>query len=101
MSSSLRYIVSLQYLLISYPDITFVVNKLSQFMHAPIMQHWSTVKQLLWYLNSTRSYGLLFLSNHSLFLYGFCDDAWAGNNDDRISTRAYVIFLGTNPISWN
>ena len=90
---------SLQYLLISHPDIAFAVYKLFQFMHAPNTQCWSAVKRLLRDLNGTRSYGLLFLSNCSLSLHGFCDANWVGNTDDRTSTGVYIIFLGTNPIS--
>ncbi|GKB23892.1 retrovirus-related pol polyprotein from transposon RE2 [Tanacetum coccineum] len=39
-SSSYRSIVgSLQYLAITHPDVSFVVNNLSQFMHAPTQLH--------------------------------------------------------------
>lgn len=35
------------------------------------------------------------------FLYMVSDADWAGNPDDRCSTGAYVIFIGSNPISWS
>ena len=92
---------SLQYLLISRPDIAFAVNKLSQFMHAPTTHHWATVKRLLRYLNGTRSYGIRLKRHSSLSLHAFCDADWAGDPDDRTSTGAYIIFLGPNPISWS
>ena len=41
---------SLQYLSLIHPNISFVVNKLSQFMHKPTHSHWKTIKQLLRYL---------------------------------------------------
>ena len=37
----------LQYLAITRPNITFVVNKLSQFMHRPTVTHWQATKRLL------------------------------------------------------
>ena len=82
-------------------DISFSVNKLSQFMPALSKHHWGEVKQLLCYLNGTRALGIRLLANTSLTLYGFFDADWASNPDDHISTGAFVIFLGANPISWS
>ncbi|KAF5462336.1 hypothetical protein F2P56_018355 [Juglans regia] len=53
-----RVIRSLQYLSLTYPDISFVVNKLSQFMHKPTITHWTTAKQLLRYLKQTIFHGI-------------------------------------------
>jgi Reverse transcriptase (RNA-dependent DNA polymerase) len=41
---------ALQYVIITRPDITFVVNRVSQFMHNPSDIHWSMVKRILRYL---------------------------------------------------
>ena len=35
-----------------------------------------------------------------VLLHAFSDADWAGNQDDRTSTSAYVVFLGSNAISW-
>ena len=54
-----RHVVGgIQHLRITWPDISFVVNKLAQFMHMPSNHHWGAVKRLLRYLNGTRSLGI-------------------------------------------
>ena len=82
-------------------DISFVVNKLSQFMHAPSVHHWGVVKRLLHYLNGTRFLGIRLLADTPLTLHGFSNTNWAGNLDDRTCTRAFLIFFGANIISWS
>lgn len=57
---------SLQYLLLTQLDITYAINKLSQFMHCPIRDHWNVVKRLLWYLCGTL---LMVFSSIDTFLY--------------------------------
>ena len=92
---------SLQYLALTRPDISFAVNKLSQYMHQPSAIHWSAVKRILRYLKGTLNHGLFLRKTTQLHLHAFADADWAGNFDDRTSTSGYVIFLGSNPISWS
>lgn len=46
-----KVLVKLQYLAFTRPDISYSVNKLSQYMHSPTETHWKAVKRLLKYLN--------------------------------------------------
>jgi hypothetical protein len=47
-SNEYRSIIgALQYLSLTQPDISFAVNKLSQFMHKPTTTHLTTAKRLL------------------------------------------------------
>ena len=48
-----QVIASIQYLSLTRLDISFAVNKLSQFMHRLSITHWSAVKRIFWYLKGT------------------------------------------------
>lgn len=70
-----QVIGSLQYLLITRPDIAFAVNKLSQYMHCPTTEHWSFVKRLLRYLVGTIDDGLQIYNDSTLSLHAFSDSS--------------------------
>ncbi|KAJ4774690.1 Gag/pol [Rhynchospora pubera] len=92
---------ALQYITITRPDITFPVNKCSQFMHSPTSVHWSAVKRILRYLKGSADHGLLLKPSGSPLLHAYTDSDWAGCPDDRRSTSAFCIYLGPNLISWS
>ncbi|CAJ2668996.1 unnamed protein product [Trifolium pratense] len=94
---------SLQYATITRPEISFAVNKVCQFMSAPLESHWTAVKRILRYLKGTSHIGLkLFPTNvhHPLSLKAYCDADWASDPDDRRSTSGAAIFFGPNLVSW-
>src|ERR1044071_6618984 len=91
---------TLQYLAFTRPDISFAVNKLSQFMHSPKQSHWQALKRVLRYLKGTVHHGLFLNRNTNLNLQAFSDSDWGGINDGGRSTTAYLIYLGSNIISW-
>jgi hypothetical protein len=99
--SQFRSIIgSLQYLSFTHPDICFVVNKLSQFMHKPSQNHWTATKRLLHYLKKTIFHGIQISKTCATAFNTFSDADWAGNLDDKSSTSTYICFLGDMPISW-
>jgi len=92
---------ALQYLCITRLDISFRVNKLSQFMKKPTELHWQSVKQLLRYLKHTIQHDLQFQRSTVNYIQAYSDADWASSHDDRRSTGGYCIFLGDNLISWS
>lgn len=92
---------ALQYATLTRPDISFAVNKVSQFMHAPTVPHWCAVKRILRYLQGSVSHGLHIKPAPSLSLHAYSDADWADSPNDRKSTSGFCIFLGPNLISWS
>lgn len=90
----------LQYLTLTRPDIAFTVNKLAQHMATPLASHWDAVKRLFRYLKGSLHHGLLLQRSSSLNLTAFTDSDFGGDLTDGKSTSAYIVFLGSNPISW-
>ena len=92
---------ALQYLTLTRPDISFAVNKVCQYLHAPTTIHWAAVKRILRYLKHTMKIGLCICKTSSLLVSDFSDADWAGDLDDRRSTGGFAVFLGSNLISWS
>jgi histone deacetylase 1/2 len=92
---------ALQYLTITRPDISYAVNRVCQYLHAPREPHLTAVKRILRYVRSTATYGLHLRPAPSGVLSAFSDADWAGNPDDRRSTGGYAVFFGPNLIAWS
>ncbi|CAH1437748.1 unnamed protein product [Lactuca virosa] len=90
----------LQYLSFTRPDISFAINKLSQFMHNPRQTHWQALKRVLRYLKGTIHHGLVLNRNSSLTLSVFSDFDWGGVHSAGRSTTTYLLYLGTKIVSW-
>jgi histone deacetylase 1/2 len=83
------------------PDISFSVNKVCQYLHAPTTPHWTAAKRILRYVQGTIQVGLTFQRSSSSLLSAFSDADWAGCLDDRRSTGGFAIFFGSNLVSWS
>jgi histone deacetylase 1/2 len=92
---------ALQYITLTKPDIAFSVNKMCHFLHAPTTVHWTTTKRVLRYLRGTISLGLRLSKSSSTIMSAFSDADWAGCLDDRRSTSGFVVYVGSNIVSWN
>jgi histone deacetylase 1/2 len=92
---------ALQYLTLTRPDISYAVNKVCQYLHAPTTLHWTVAKRILRYVKDTINVGLTFVRDKSSLISAFSDADWAGCLDDRRSTGGFAVFFGSNLISWS
>ena len=92
---------ALQYLTLTRPDISFVVNKVCQFLHASSTAHFSAVKRILMFVHGTWNSGMKIVRSDSTLVSAFSDADWAGCVDDRRSTGGFAVFLGPNLVSWS
>ena len=68
-------------------------------MFAPTTIHLVAAKRILRYLQGTLNHGIAFTSG-PLHLSAYIDADWAANPDDRRFTSGYLVYIGSNPITW-
>jgi transposase InsO family protein len=91
---------ALHYLTFTRPDISFSVHQVCQYMSAPTTVHLAAAKRILRYLQGTLHHGIAFTPG-PLHLSAYTDADWAGDPDDRRSTSGYLVYIGSNPITWS
>lgn len=91
---------ALNYLaVISRPDISYIVSKLSQFNAHNHEDHFKSAKHVLRYLKRTINSKICYTrSNDNILCYTDAD--WGSDVTDRKSYSGYVVFLASGPIAW-
>lgn len=87
-----------QYMLLTRPDIAYIVNKLSQFLAALTIFHQQACKRVSRYLQGITNFGIQFFNSGPLNLTAYFDVDWGSNPNDRQSVSGYCMFLGNNLI---
>ncbi|XP_070020752.1 uncharacterized mitochondrial protein AtMg00810-like [Nicotiana sylvestris] len=95
-----RLIGRLLYLTITRPDISFVVQTLSQFMQRPKQSHMKATLRVVRYVKGAPGMGLLMEAGPIDHMIAYCDSDWAPCFNTRKSVTGYVVKLGNSLISW-
>jgi hypothetical protein len=96
-----KIVGSLLYLTHSRPYLSYAVGVVSRFMQEPHELHWKAAKRILRYVQGTITFGIHYATDSTLYLIGFTDSDWAGDNIDHKSTSGYSLKLGFGPIYWS
>jgi len=95
-----RLIGRLIYLTNTKPDISFSVNKLSQYVYAPTTVHQRVAHRILRYLKLAPWSGIFFHNDNLMQVEAYSDSDWATGSETRRSTTGSSIYLGNSLISW-
>ncbi|XP_015060424.1 uncharacterized protein LOC107006366 [Solanum pennellii] len=95
-----RLIGRLLYLTTTRQDISFAVQCLSQFMHAPKASHMDSTLRLVRYLKTEPGLRILMSSTGGNNLQVFGDADWGSCINNRRSINGYLIKYGESLISW-
>nr|XP_017221138.1 PREDICTED: uncharacterized mitochondrial protein AtMg00810-like [Daucus carota subsp. sativus] len=90
----------LNYLTNTRPDLSYTVQSLSQYMHAPRTSHFAALHHTLRYLAATVTQGILLKAADHLKLQAFSDADWASCKDSRRSVTGYILLFGQSPVTW-
>lgn len=104
LSTILRHIwhlvSQLLYQTISWPDITFVVHKLSQFMAKSNLTHMNTTNHLLKYFKGIPGKGILLSKFQDFSIKVFAYVNWGSCPDTHCSITEFYVILENSLISW-
>jgi hypothetical protein len=83
-----------------WPDISYTVQTLSQFLSNPRPAHWTAVKCIFQYLNGTQDLGIIYQKGGEVEPLAYSDADWGSNINDQKSILGYIFQMAGAPISW-
>ena len=96
-----KLVGSLLYLTHTIHDLYYIVSVVARYMHQPHELHWKESKNILQYVQGTKSFWVHYAASSSLQLAIFSDWDWDGDPTDRNSTSGFVFILADGPIFWS
>ncbi|KAH9657439.1 hypothetical protein KPL70_023077 [Citrus sinensis] len=89
-------------IVLTRPDLSYVVSVVSRYMANPGEEHWRAVKWILRYLNGTGTYGLMYGGQRQddSQIVGYVDSDYAGDLDRRRSLTGYLFTFNNCTVNW-
>ncbi|XP_071740727.1 uncharacterized mitochondrial protein AtMg00810-like [Rutidosis leptorrhynchoides] len=88
------------YLTLTRPDISFVVQILSQHMHAPLQSHLNLSFRTLRYLKGSHGKGVRMVKGNELSLKAYCDADLGKCKLNTRSVTGYLVYFCNSLVSW-
>ena len=82
------------------PDIDFATIRLARYASNPSLLHFTAIKRVLRYLNSTIDYSITYSSNLSPYISSYSDADYAGDISTAKSTSGYIFNIAGGPFTW-
>ncbi|XP_019238040.1 PREDICTED: uncharacterized protein LOC109218157 [Nicotiana attenuata] len=95
-----RLVGRLLYLTTTRPEIAFVVQVLSQYMHAPKVSYMEAALRVIRYIKIAPGLGLFMPAGKCRQLVAYCDSDWGSCVETRRSVTGYMGKFGEALISW-
>jgi hypothetical protein len=92
---------SLMYLMMTRPDIHFIVCLCVHFQASPRSSYRTAIQQIFRYLKCTLEFGIWYSASSLLDLVGFSDVDFVGCRIDRKSISGTCHFLGSSLFCWS
>ncbi|XP_070020087.1 uncharacterized mitochondrial protein AtMg00810-like [Nicotiana sylvestris] len=89
-----RLVERLLYLTMTRPDIAFVVQVLSQYMHNPKVSHMEAALRVVRYIKGAPGLGLFMPAQNANELSAYCDSDWGSCLQTRRSVTGYIVKFG-------
>lgn len=93
-------IVRLIYLTNSRPDISYVVQHLSQYVSQPRVPHYQADTRIPRYLKACPAKGIIFSSSSALKSCGFADSDWARYSETQKSITDFCVMFVSSLLCW-
>ena len=82
------------------PDIAYVTGVLARQTSSPTTFYWNLAKRVLRYLKGSKDYAITLSKSQVNNIQAYVDSDYGGSKPKRKSTTGFVVFCGSNLISW-
>ena len=86
-------------MLCTRPDVCLAISLAGRYQSNPGVDHWTTVKNMLKYLKSTKDMFLIYGGDKELVVNGYVDASFDTDPDDSKSQTGYMFILNGGAVS--